>query len=202
MNNAAQADANGFNQFRHSLLLLARTQLGPQLRRKIDESDLVQQTLLEAHQHAGQCLARTSAERFAWLRRILNNNVLDAVRCYTTGKRAISREVDWEQQIRDSAMRVESWLADRQSSPSRLAERSEQLSELADALAQLSPSQREAIEAHHLRGAALAEVALQMDRSEAAVAGLLHRGLRQLRQVMSGNNFNQQLADCLNQQQS
>ena len=37
---------------------------------------------------------------------------------------------------------------------------------------------------HHLQGATLAQVAQQLDRSPAAVAGLLHRGLKQLRELL------------------
>ena len=38
---------------------------------------------------------------------------------------------------------------------------------------------------HHLHGLKLAEVALELDRSESAVAGLLFRGLTKLYQLLS-----------------
>ena len=47
-------------------------------------------------------------------------------------------------------------------------------------LARLPDGQHEAIVLHHLQGLKLAEVASQMDRTEAAVAGLLFRGLKTL----------------------
>ena len=37
---------------------------------------------------------------------------------------------------------------------------------------------------HHLQGCSLREVAEMVGRSEPAVAGLLHRGLKKLRQLM------------------
>ena len=55
---------------------------------------------------------------------------------------------------------------------------------MADALAQLPDAQREAVVQHHLQGATLAEVAAQLQRTEAVVAGLLHRGLKHLRQLL------------------
>jgi RNA polymerase sigma-70 factor (ECF subfamily) len=56
---------------------------------------------------------------------------------------------------------------------------------LADALTKLPADQRQAIELHHLQGCPLAEVARQLDRSKGAVAALLFRGLRKLREVLA-----------------
>ena len=53
---------------------------------------------------------------------------------------------------------------------------------MADALAGLPDAQREALVLHYLQGLPLTEVAGQLGRTEAAVAGLLHRGLKKLRE--------------------
>jgi RNA polymerase sigma-70 factor (ECF subfamily) len=45
----------------------------------------------------------------------------------------------------------------------------------------LPDSQRRVIELHHLGGQSLAEVAQALATTKAAVAGLLHRGLKNLR---------------------
>jgi RNA polymerase sigma-70 factor (ECF subfamily) len=45
----------------------------------------------------------------------------------------------------------------------------------------MSGDQRQAVELHHLKGLSLADVGCQMGRSKAAVAGLLRRGLKELR---------------------
>ena len=52
---------------------------------------------------------------------------------------------------------------------------------MAEILAELPEAQRRAIELHHLRGMPLAEIADELGSTKAAVAGLLHRGLKTLR---------------------
>ncbi len=177
-----------FDQFRPALMLLARTQLGTRFRRVLDDSDIVQQTLLEAHRSQASCKARTAVERFAWLRRVLTTTIIDAVRLHTRGKRSVDEAIDWDATIRGSAIRAESWLTDKHSSPSERVERKEQLQQLAKALQALTELQRESIELFHLQGCSLKEVSELLGRSGASVAGLIHRGLKQLRIEMNSSD--------------
>ena len=174
-------DDQSIESFRPALMLLARSQLGLRFRRVLDDSDIVQQALLEAHNNRTGFRGSSSAECFAWLRKILTNTILDHVRRYTREKRNVELEVSLEQTIRGSALRAEQWLMDRHSSPGERAERNEQLQQLAVALMKLPEAQREAIELFHLQGCELKDVARRMNRTGPAVAGLIHRGLRQLR---------------------
>ena len=78
----------------------------------------------------------------------------------------------------------EAWLAADGSSPSEHAARQEQLLKLADALAKLPDDQRLALELRHLQGHKVPAISAMMDKSTAAVAGLLRRGLKRLRELM------------------
>ena len=173
------------DRYRSYLLLLARLQLETRAQQKLDPSDVVQQTLLEAHAKQRQ-FRGDDAGLVAWLRRALANNLRDAVRALRRGKRDARREVSIEAAVEQSSARLGDWLAAHHSSPSQKAARNEDLLRMAEALAALPDAQREAVVLHHLQGWSLSEVATQLQRSDAAVAGLLHRGLQQLRRLMTG----------------
>ena len=182
---AAMCDETDLDRFRAYLTILARTHLGNRFERRLDASDIVQTTLLEAHQKRGEFRGAASAELAGWLRAILVNNIADAIRAQVRDKRDIRRERSLEANIEDSFARADAWLAAEQSSPSAQLMRSEQQLALADAIARLPADQADAIVQYHLRGMSLRELAEHFERSEAAVAGLLHRGLKQLRQLMA-----------------
>jgi RNA polymerase sigma-70 factor (ECF subfamily) len=171
-------------RYRAYLCLLARGQLDGRLREKLDASDVVQQTLLEAHQKRAQFRGRTAAEEAAWLRQMLAHNLADAVRALGRAKRDAALERSLDAALDASSCRLEKWLAAEQSSPSQHAVRHEQLLRLTAALAQLPDGQRDAVVLHHLQGLSLADLAARLGRSESAVAGLLHRGLKRLRELL------------------
>jgi RNA polymerase sigma-70 factor (ECF subfamily) len=171
-------------RFREYLNLLARLQLDPRLQAKLDPSDIVQQTLLEAFEKQEQCQGTSDAERAAWLRRILAHNLADALRAFGRDKRDVDRERSLEHALQASSARLERWLATDDFSPSEEAEREERAVRLAMALAQLPDAQREALVLQYWHGWTLAEIGRQMERTPAAVAGLLKRGLKKLRQEL------------------
>ena len=184
MSRQAQDSGQDLERFREYLSLLARLQLDSRLQGKVDPSGVVQQTLLEAHQACDRFRQMTEAQRVAWLRRTLANNLTDEVRKLGTAMRDVGREFSLETALEDSSARLEAYLASDQSSPSDQAERNEQLLRLAGALARLPEDQRRAIELHHLGGLPVAEVAREMRRSDGAVGALLVRGLKRLRKLL------------------
>src|SRR5262249_13129702 len=151
---------------------------------RIDPSDVVQQTLLEAHARAGQFHGDDSALA-AWLRQALVNNLRDARPALRRDKRDVRRAESLDQAGGQASARLAGMLAAADSSPSERAVRNEELLRLADALTRLPEAQREAVVLHHLQGCPLAETARRMGRTDAAVAGLLHRGLKRVRELMT-----------------
>lgn len=172
-------------RFREYLLLFARVNLGEPLRGKLDASDIVQQTLLDAHRQRQQFRGQTAAEMAGWLRRMLACNLADAVRALRRDKRDVGRERSLDVALDESASRLDGWLAAEQSSPSEHVIRSEEALRTADALTKLPDAQRDAIVLHYWQGMTLAQVGEQLGRTPAAVAGLLQRGLKTLRSLLS-----------------
>jgi RNA polymerase sigma-70 factor (ECF subfamily) len=179
-----QAEGQGWalERYRDYLRLLAGLHLDPRLQGKLDPSDIVQETLLKAQEKLGQFRGQSEGELVAWLRQVLANNLAEAARHFSAGKRDIGREQSLQAAVEESSARLEKWLAAEQSAPSEHVIRQEQLQRLADALARLSEDQRRAVELHHLKGLPVAEVAQQMGRSNSAVGALLFRGLTKLRE--------------------
>lgn len=173
-----------FERFRSYLTMLANVTIDPRLAGKIGESDIVQQTLLEAHQQSHGFRGTTEAERAAWLRSILANNVKDALKHFSRGKRDVFRERSIHDQIEQSSLRIAGWLADEGTSPLEKLERQERALQLAQAMQELPDSQRIALTLQHWHGWSLAEIGEHLDRSPDAVAGLLKRGLSKLRQTL------------------
>ncbi len=182
MSQGTGCPAAPLEQYREYLRLLARLQLYPRLRGQLDPSDIVQQTLLKAHERFDQFCGQTDLELRAWLRAILAHCLVDAARKF--GREKGDRTQSLEAALEQSSAKLEALLASEQSSPSQCAARAEQLLGLTEALARLPEDQRTAVELRYLYGLAVPDVAQQMGRSTVSVTGLLYRGMKLLRAGM------------------
>ena len=174
-------------RYRRYLSLLARVQIGQRLQGKVDASDLVQETFLEAHRNFGRFRGGSEGEFVAWLRQILAGNLADLLRRYLgTQGRDVHLEREIQNALDQSSVLLDRALISPHSSPSQQAERREQGVLLADALDQLPEEYREVLVLRHLEGLAFPEVARRMERSVDSVEKLWMRGLARLRRIMGG----------------
>jgi RNA polymerase sigma-70 factor (ECF subfamily) len=171
--------------YRNYLRLLARLELGRHLQGKLDASDVVQDTFLEAHRHFGQFRGTSEPQLTQWLRQILAGKVANLLRHHLgTQARDARREragtVDLE---RSSAMLAQG-LFSPVSSPSQQAARREQAVLVADALERLPEDYRDVLLLRHWEGLTFTAIAQRLGRSEDAIEKLWLRALARLRREM------------------
>ena len=183
------ADADlPLDRYRGYLAALARLQVAarPWLAAKLDASDMVQQTLLQAHARRHQFRGQTPEELAGWLRQILTRTLANTLRSFGQARRDVGAERSLEADLDASCSRLDAWLAADQTSPSEAAGAHERAAALAGAVAELPDDQREVILLKHCHGLSLADIATHTGRTTASVAGLLRRGLQRLRERMDG----------------
>jgi RNA polymerase sigma-70 factor, ECF subfamily len=183
-NGEAAAREKLFQGYQSYLHLLAAAQLGRHLRAKYDPSDLVQQTLLEAHRDFLTFQGEREAELLAWLRQILAHNLFNEARRYAAQQRDAARELSLDQLrkgLDHSSLALAGCLADDEPSPSAQAVRRERGVLLADALARLPDDYRTVLLLRIFEELPAEEVALRMNRTAGAVRMLQLRALAALR---------------------
>ena len=140
------------------LKMLAERQLPPGLRGKLDASDVVQQTLIDAWQGQSGFRGTTHGERLAWLRVILTRVVMRADRdLLKTAKRGEGREKTIQSAIDQASVRIEQLAIGNERNPVSAAVRAEQTLKLAAAMEQLPDDYRKVLELRHLEGLSHAE---------------------------------------------
>lgn len=167
------------------LRMLARTQMRKAFQAKVGASDMVQQAMLQAVQGLDGFRGSTEAEFRGWLRQILARHICHLDRDMHRDKRDVRREQSMEQKLAQSSMRLEGLLAGDGPTPSQNVVLGEHVLKMADAVERLPEAQREAIRLHYLEGMKLAEVAEALGKTNGAVAGLLHRGMKTLRKELA-----------------
>jgi RNA polymerase sigma-70 factor (ECF subfamily) len=173
-----------FDVCRNYVSIAARAEVASWLKSKVDASDLVQQTLLEAHRGLANFRGTTEGEWLAWLKRILSHNAADFVRRYHgVEKRCAAREVSLA--ASDDSQLPAPQLSDGGPTPSQLIMQKEMQLQVADAVARLPEDYQEVVILRNLQQLPFDEVAERMGRSRPAVQMLWMRAIRKLQEVLS-----------------
>jgi RNA polymerase sigma-70 factor (ECF subfamily) len=168
-------------QYRTYLETLTFIQIDPRLRRQIGWSDIIQDTLLEAWKEFDRIQQLDEAGRKGRLRRMLLNNLRDAIRKLLGPGRNVRLETPVEDLAMESSDRLDRQIEAEDSSPlDKLMEEEEAL-QLLEALSRLEQRKREALILQKYHGWKLAEIAEYLGCTTGVVAGLHARGLKELR---------------------
>lgn len=171
-----------FDACRSYVDLAARYHLQRRLRAKVDASDIVQQSLLEAHRGFDRFTGTTAGEWLAWLKRIVAHNAFDeAKRWRGTAKRDAGREVAMHGHGNESGHVHPDPVSD-EPSPSQHVIRFEQDMLVTAALARLPEDHRDVLLLRNLERLPFEEVAKRMGRSAGACRMLWMRAIAGLRE--------------------
>ncbi|WP_166826080.1 sigma-70 family RNA polymerase sigma factor [Thalassoroseus pseudoceratinae] len=193
LDSARQGDAEARDQLfarcRSFVGVLAQAQVESWLQRRVDPSDIVQQTLLDAHRDFDQFRGQTEAEWLAWLKQILKHNTQDIVRRYRgTQKRQQQREVSWNKARPNNSHDHDPQPAASDGSPSQAAMRNEMELRIADAVSRLPNDYREVIILRNLQRLPFDQIADQLGRSRPATQMLWTRAVQKLRDHLRDND--------------
>lgn len=167
---------------------LANHQLDRRVRQRVSPSDLVQDTLLEAHRDFPNFRGTTTGELVSWLRRILIHNLIRASEHHLhTEKRDARREISLQRlaaNLGSVDAPLDAALKSPIGSPSADLRGREQVTELERALGSLPNDQRQVVTLRHLEGLAFNEIAAKLGRSSGACRMLWLRAMDVLREKL------------------
>lgn len=166
------------------------TRIDRRWRAVLDEDDVMQVAYMEAFLHIHQLTARDERSFVAWLTRIAENALRDAVRGLTRDKRPDpARRIHSHPAGADgsqSQVALLDLLGVTTSTPSRAAAANETALTLEAALERLPRDYAAVVRLYDLQGLAPAAVAARMERSVGAVHMLRGRAHERLRDVLGG----------------
>jgi RNA polymerase sigma-70 factor (ECF subfamily) len=172
--------------YRPYLRLSAGRRLPRVVQKRVDASDIAQQTLIDAVRGLDDFRGRTEPEFTAWMMRLLERNLLQSLRNHTLGKRDVRLEQNWTDES-GSAQMVWHSLAGSGSSPESRVLHGETALQLAAVLDKLPADQRTAVEMRYIAHKSLQEIAEEMERTVGSVAGLIRRGVDSMQTHLPGD---------------
>jgi len=163
------------NSYRPYIRVLVRALHRNRLQSRLDDSDLIQDALLQAQQSFANFRGQTVAEFVSFLHLLVVQSAGHTLRGHLDTAR---RDVRREQPVEDIGGLVDPQAG----SPSSAAIRQEQTVRMANRLGRLPEDMQRVLLGRHVDGLSYAELATQLGRSEGATRILYTRALRRLRE--------------------
>ena len=169
--------------YRDYLLSIASQEIPAELHAKVNPSDVVQDTFLEASRIFARFRGTETENVRAWLRGILLNKLNELQQHYFgTEKRQIRREQSLDGGR--NGPRLPQAVVGSDSTPSGHAIRNEESQQLSEALARLPEHYRQVLAWRSFEGLSFAEIGRRLERSEDAARMLYTRAFERLQVEM------------------
>ena len=158
--------------------------MGSAVDRHVDADDVLQDAYAKAFRAVTECSFENPRAFHAWLDGVVMNTLRDQHRFLRRKKRDIRRDAHRATRTSESYEQLFERMVATDTTPSRKVAKTEAAAAVVSSLARLTDEQRRVVQLRFLEGWDVAEVARYLDKSEAAVHMLCHRGLTALHEVM------------------
>lgn len=170
--------------FRNTMLSIANEKVDPALNAREAPSDIVQETILEAQRDLDHFQGKTEPEMKSWLMTILIHNIKNLHQKYHAQCRDVSRERTIHAQNDENAP----FLTAPDPSPSKIVARRERQHALETAIRSLPDRYQTIIDLRYDKKLSFAEIAILIDRTEAAARKRWARALLELSRLLRNLN--------------
>jgi RNA polymerase sigma-70 factor (ECF subfamily) len=188
---AAGTDRNGLGvlleRYRDRLRRMLALRMDPRLQGRIDASDIVQETYLEASARLAEYLDNPTMPFFLWLRFLAGQKLVTLHRHHLgTQMRDAGREVSiYRGQLPEtSSAALAAHLLGHDTRPSEAAVRAELKLRLQEALNCMDPLDREVLALRHFEQLSLAEMAHLLGLTESGVSRRHLRAVKRLKEIL------------------
>lgn len=169
------------DEFRPFLQSQAESMTKGQIGRRFSRSDIVQETLLTAHQSLHQFRGNSKPEFAAWLKRILMNKFCSWLQRHTAKVRDLRRE----KQLDSFECQPTQEFGVRQKTPSKVMQLQEESDVVGELIEQLPEHYRRVLDLRHNHDYSFREIAIEFNKTEGAVRLLWLRAITRLRSLYS-----------------
>jgi RNA polymerase sigma-70 factor (ECF subfamily) len=172
------------------LRAMIAVRLDRRLSARVDPSDVLQETMIQAHQKLPEYLRTKPIPFYPWLRRIAWENIVQLHRQHLLAQaRAVTREERFEVALPDhSAIDLAERLISKGSSASQQMLKKELKARVQTALAQLDARDREVLVLRFLEQLSIEEAAAVLEISQEAVKSRQRRALERFSELIDGTN--------------
>lgn len=185
---AGEPEAVGLLLMRHEprLRRMVRSRLDPRLAPRVDPSDVVQETMAEAHLKLRCYASDRPIPFYAWLRGIAWDKLVGLIRRHIHAqRRSIHREVNQLELSGDSQRLLVKRMLAISTTPSQAAIRREVNQRVRSAINQLAPRDHEVIVLKHLEELTVPEIAAVLGIGEEAVNSRYRRAVQRLHHLLN-----------------
>ena len=174
-----------FNRHEERLRRMIRLRFDPRLGQRLDPSDVVQETMVEAHRRLPEYVDRRPLPFYPWLRGIAWDRLIQMTRRHVHAqKRTVSRETRALELSGDSQMLLADQFVATSATPSDQAVRNEIRLRVQQAITRLPSKQHEVVVLKHLEELSVPEIAAVLNIDQEAVYSRYRRAVGALHDLL------------------